>query len=124
LATVAWLSLLYLNFEQPVTRFTQILSSKGENVVLYPVREQADTVSYGEGVDVKAVVSPVRADEVLIEPGYIIDDYLIIHVFAPIRHHDRIRRKGIDYEVLGIQEFDFNGETVYRRAACRRLIGA
>lgn len=124
LATVAWLSLLYLNFEQPITRFTQILSSKGENLVLYPVREQADAVSYGESVDIKAIVSPVRADEVLIEPGYIINDYLTVHFFAPIRHHDKIRRKGVDYEILDIQEFDFNGETMYRRAVCRRLVGA
>jgi len=124
MATVAWLSLLYLNYEYPLTRFTQILRSKGENVILYPVREAADKVSYGEGTDIQAIVSPVRVDEVLIEPGYIVNDYLTIHVFAPIRHHDKIRRKGVDYEVLDIQEFDFKGETVYRKAVLRRLLGA
>jgi hypothetical protein len=123
MATVAWLSLLYLNYEDPITRFTQILRSKGENVILYPVREAANTISYGDGIDVKAIVSPARVDEILIEPGYIINDYLTIHVFAPIRHHDKIRRKGVDYEVLDIQEFDFQGETTYRRAVCRRLFG-
>jgi len=123
-ATVCWLSRLYLNYEDPITRFTQILRSNDENVILYPVREQADRVSYGEGVDIKAVVSPARADEVLIEPGYIINDYLTVHVFAPIRHHDKIRRKGVDYEVLDVQEFDFQGETALRRAVCRRLLGA
>jgi hypothetical protein len=123
-ATVAWLSLLYLNYEDPITRFTQILRSKGENVVLYPIREAADQVSYGGAVDIRAVVSPVRIEEVLVEPGYIINDYLTIHVFAPIRHHDKIRRKGVDYEVLDIQEFDFQGETMYRRATLRRLLGA
>lgn len=123
-ATVCWLSLLYLNYEDPLTRFTQILKSKGENIILYPVRETADQVSYGEGIDIPAIVSPARIEEVLIEPGYIINDYLTIHVFAPIRHHDKIRRKGIDYEILGIQEFDFQGETAYRKAFCRRLLGA
>jgi len=29
MATVAWLSQLYLNYEEPITRFTQILRSKG-----------------------------------------------------------------------------------------------
>jgi len=124
MATVSWLSLLLLNYEPSTTRFTQILRSRGENVTLYAVREAADQVSYGEGVDIQALVSPARADEVLMEPGYIINDYLTIHVFAPVRHHDKIRRKGVDYEVLDVQEFDFQGETVYRRAVCRRLLGA
>jgi len=124
MATVSWLSLLFLNYEDPITRFTQVLRSKGENVILYPVKEASEQVSYGEGVDVKAIVSPARVEEVVIEPGYIINDYLTIHVFAPIRHHDKIRRKGVDYEVLDIQEFDFQGETVYRKAVCRRLLGA
>jgi len=124
MATVAWLSSLYLNYEDPVTRFTQILHSTGENVILYPVRQATDIVTYGEGIDIKAVVSPTRVEEVLIEPGYIINDYLTIYVFAPVRHHDKIRRKGVDYEVLDIQEYDFKGETIYRKAVCRRLLGA
>jgi len=123
MATVSWLSQLYLNYEDPITRFTQILKSKGENVILYPVKGAADTVSYGEGVDIQAIVSPARVDETLIEPGYIINDYLTIHTFAPIRHHDKVRRKGVDYEVLDIQEFDFKAETIYRKAVLRRLLG-
>jgi len=124
MATVSWLSLLLLNYEPATTRFTQILRSSGENVVLYPIREAADTVSYGEGVDIQAVVSPAGVDEVIVEAGYIINDYLAVHVFAPIRHHDKIRRKGVDYEVLDVQEFDFKGETLYRKAVCRRMLGA
>jgi hypothetical protein len=124
MATVAWLSLLYLKYENPITRFTQILRSKGENVILYPVREASETVSYGEGVDIKALVSPARVEEIIPEAGYIITDYILIHVFAPIRSHDKIRRKGVDYEVAELQEFDFQGETVYRKAVCRRLLGA
>ncbi len=123
-ATVAWLSLLYLNYEDPITRFTQILWSKGENVILYAIREAADQVSYGEAVDIKAIVSPSRIEEVIVEPGYIIKDYLTIHVFAPIMHHDKIRRKGIDYETIDIQEFAFQGDILYRKAVCRRLLGA
>jgi len=81
-------------------------------------------MSYAEAVDIRALVSPARVEEVILEPGYIINDYLAIHVFAPIRHHDKVRRKGVDYEVMDIQEFDFQGETMYRRATLRRLLGA
>jgi len=123
LATVAWLSRLFLNYEEPVTRFTQILNATSENAILYPVIATSDMVSYGEAVDIKAVVSPVRSDEVVIEPGYVVTDYLSIHVFAPIRHHDKIRRKGVDYEILDVQQFDFHGETLFQKAVCRRLIG-
>jgi hypothetical protein len=124
MATVTWLSLLYLYYEDPITRFTQILRAKGENVTLYPIQEASDTVSYGEGVDIKTIVSPVRVEETLVPPGYIVDDFLVIYVFAPIRHHDKIRRKGVDYEVMSIQDFDFQGETFYHKVLCRRLLGA
>jgi len=122
MATVAWLSQLFLNYEDPITRFTQILRSKGENVTLYPVREASDMVSYGEGIDIKAVGSPGRVEEIFPEAGYVITDYMIIHVFTPIRHHDKIRRKGVDYQVTELQEFDFQGDTLFRRAVCRRLV--
>ena len=123
MATVCWLSLLYLNYEPPTTRFTQILRQNGENTTLYPIKEAQDQTSYGEGLDVKAIVSPARAEEILIEPGYILNDYLTIHVFTPIRQHDKIRRKGVDYEVLDVQAYDWRGETAHFKATLRRLIG-
>mgnify|MGYP005831228861 CR=1 FL=1 len=122
MATVCWLGLLYLNHENPVTRFTQILCSKGEIVTLYPVVEAADQIGYGEAIDVKAIISPTRSEEVLIEPGYVINDYITVYMFTPLRHHDKIVWKGGDYEVLGVQSFDFAGETAYFKANCRRLI--
>ena len=124
MANVSWLSLLFLNYEDPTTRFTQILRSHGENILLFPIIQAEETMSYAEAVDIRALVSPARVEEVILEPGYIINDYLAIHVFAPIRHHDKVRRKGVDYEVMDIQEFDFQGETMYRRATLRRLLGA
>jgi len=123
MATVCWLARLFLNYEEPVTRFTQILRSKGESITLYPVIEAAETVSYGEGIDIKAIASPTRTEEVLIEPGYVINDYITIHTFTPLRHHDKIRRRGVDYEVLGVQAFDWKGETAYLKANCRRIVG-
>ncbi|MFQ6073652.1 MAG: hypothetical protein ACE5KC_00390 [Candidatus Bathyarchaeia archaeon] len=122
-ASVSWLSLLFLNYEDPITRFTQILRSHGEDVQLFPVIKAGEIVSHAEAVDIRALVSPARVEEVIIEPGYIINDYLTIHVFAPIRHHDKVRRRGVDYEVLDIQEFAFQGDVLYRKAVCRRLLG-
>ena len=123
MATVCWLAQLFINYEEPQTRFTQILRSKGENITLYPIREAAETVSYGEGIDIPAIVSPTRVEEVLIEPGYMVNDYLNVYTFAPLRQHDKVRRKGVDYEVLGVQALDFQGETAYFKANCRRLVG-
>lgn len=123
MATVCWLSLLYINYSPPLTPFTRILRSKGENVALFSIREATDKVSYGEETTIKAIVSPARVEEVLIEPGYMINDFLTIYVFAPIRHHDKIRRRGVDYEVMDIQEFAFQSDIAYRKAVCRRLLG-
>jgi hypothetical protein len=122
MATVCWLAQLYLSYEEPVTRFTQILNSKGEEVTLYPIREVADAISYGEAFDARAIVSPTRVEEILIEPGYLINDYLIAFTFMPLRVHDKLRRKGEDYEVQTVQAFDFQGETAYFKASCRRLL--
>ena len=121
--TVSWLSLLFLNYNPPMTPFTRILRAHGEDVTLYPVRQAEESVSYGEGITIKALVSLARPDEIVMEPGYVVNDYITIHVFAAIRHRDKIRRKGIDYEVGPVEEFDFQSQLMYRRAVCRRLLG-
>ncbi|MEM3626444.1 MAG: hypothetical protein QXZ25_00250 [Candidatus Bathyarchaeia archaeon] len=122
MANVSWLARFFLNYEEPLTRFTQVLRAHGEWIALYPVVAAGENVSYGEGIDVQAFVSPVRMDEVLLESGYLINDHITVYTFAPLRQHDKIRRKGVDYEVLGVQTFDFQGETAYFKANCRRLI--
>jgi len=73
-------------------------------------------------VDLRAIVLPWKAEEILLEPGYVASDYIVIHVFAPIRHGDLIRRNGTDYEVITVQGFTFKNETAYHKATCRRLI--
>jgi hypothetical protein len=123
MATVCWLSMLYLHYENPVTRFTQVANSKGESLTLYSIRAAGEKVSYGEALDFKAVVSQTRVDEILIEPGYVMNDYIAVYTFAPLRVHDKVRRKGEDYEVQSVQAFDFSGETAYFKCVCRRLIG-
>jgi hypothetical protein len=123
MATVCWLARLFLNYEEPLTRFTQVLKAQGELVTLYPVVGVGEFTSYGEGVNIQAIVSPARADEVLIEPGYIINDYITVYAFAPLRQHDKVQWKGVDYQVLSVQAFNWRGETAYFKAYCRRLIG-
>ncbi len=122
-ATVCWLGQFLLGYEEPQTRFTQILNSKGETLTLHPLTASGDGTLYGESFDVKAIVLPVKAEELLLEPGYVANDYVTLHVFAPMRCRDKICLRGVDYEVLSVQEFTFKGDVAFRKVVCRRLLG-
>jgi hypothetical protein len=121
-ATVCWLGQFLLSYEAPLTRFTQVLNSKGENLTLYPIATSGENAAYGGAVDFKAVVVPSKLEETLLEPGYITTDYLTLHAFVPLRIHDKVRRGGTDYEILTVQDYRFKGETAYRKVTCRRLL--
>jgi hypothetical protein len=69
----------------------------------------------------KAIVLPAKIEEILIEPGYLLNDYVALHVFTPIRRHDKVRLKGTDYEAITVQDFTFKGQVVFRKANLRRL---
>jgi hypothetical protein len=122
MANVTWLARMLLNYSEPLTHFTRILSSKGEAVLLYPVRQAVETVSYGESLDVLAIVSPVRVEEVLLEAGYLVNDYLAFYTFVPVRHHDKIRRHGEDYEIQSMQPFTYENQPIYFKSIARRLL--
>jgi hypothetical protein len=68
LATVCWLGQLLLGYEAPVTRFTQILNSKGENLTLFPIKQTGETTTYNLGINFKAIVLSGKAEEILLEP--------------------------------------------------------
>ena len=121
MATVSWLGQLLLGYEPPLTRFTQVLNSKGENLTLYPIIQTGESMAYGEGIDFKAIVLAGKAEETLLEPGYVFNDYLTLHVFTPLRRHDRITRNGVDYEVTSVQDFTFKGDIAFHKVALRRL---
>ncbi|MCS7124776.1 MAG: hypothetical protein NZ932_05125 [Candidatus Bathyarchaeota archaeon] len=123
MATVCWLGRLFLNCQEPTTRFTQVLRAIGETLTLYPAITAGEGVAHGGGVEVQAVVNPARADEVLLEPGYVLNDYIAVYSFTPLRHRDRVRWRGLDYEVLTVQTFTWKGEAAYFKAVCRRLLG-
>jgi hypothetical protein len=122
MANTSWLAQLLLNYADPVTDFTRILDMQAENLLLYSVREAADQVTYGDGFSVKGMVSMGMAGEVMIEPGYILQDHITVYTFLPVRVHDKIRRAGTDYEVLTVQLFDLNGDPQYYKSVCRRLV--
>ena len=56
IATVCWLGQLLLGFEVPLTRFIQVLNSKGENLTLCPLTQAGESAAYGEGIELKAIV--------------------------------------------------------------------
>jgi hypothetical protein len=122
MANVSWIARMFLNYEEPSTQFTRILNSKGEQVLLYPVRQAVETVDYGEPLDLLAVVSALRAEQVLIEPGYYLNDYLAFYTFLPVRSHDKIRRQGEDYEVQTMTPFTYQNQRFYFKSVTRRLL--
>jgi hypothetical protein len=124
MVTVCWLAGLFLHYEEPVTQFTKILKSKGEAVTLYPVREAAATVTYGEPLDLLAVVASLKAEQVMLEAGYYLNDYLAFYTFLPVRVHDKIRRQGEDYEIQTVTPFTFANQRFYFKSVARRLIAS
>ena len=120
--TVSWLGLLLLRYKPVKTLLTPVLNAGGENVTLYSIVEAGETVSYVEGITIKAVLKLALADEVVIEPGFMVTDFVKVYTVIPIRHHDKIMRNGVDYEVGSPQLFRFKGEPQYYAALCRRLV--
>jgi hypothetical protein len=122
MANVTWLGRFFLNYEEPLTSFTGILNSHGETVELYAIREATETTLYAEPLDIAATVSPMKVEQILIEPGYYLNDYIAIYTFLPVRHHDKVRRKGEDYDLQSVQPFTFQNETIYFKSIGRRLV--
>jgi hypothetical protein len=121
IVTVSWLGLYVLQYSPVSNDFTQILNAHGENLTFYSAIS-GETESYAEGVQIKAIVNPTRSEEIFLEPGYVIDDYITAYVFSPLKHHDKLVFKSISYVAIGIQEFRFQGDVMYVKAFCRRLI--
>jgi hypothetical protein len=121
MANVSWIGRMFLNYEEPQTQFTKILNSKGETVLLYPVRQAKDTTTYGEPLDVLGVISALKAEQVLIEAGYYLEDYLALYTFIPTRVHDKIRRQGQDYEIQTMTPYIYKNQRLYFKSTIRKL---
>lgn len=124
MATVCWLAHLFLNYQEPSTPFTRILRRNGESVLLYPVRQAVDSVSYGDSLDLLAVVSSLKVEQVLIEAGYYLNDYLAFYTFLPVRVHDKVRRQGEDYEIQTVTPYTFANQRIYFKSTARRLLAS
>lgn len=121
IVTVSWLGIFLIKYRPINTVFTRILDVIGEKVMFYPLVEEGEKKAYGEGVEIEAVVEPLRAEELVFEHGYVETDQIRVYVFSPIRNRDKIEWKGRFYEVGPVQEYSFRGETVYRASICRRM---
>jgi hypothetical protein len=121
-ANVSWIGRMFLGYQEPTTSFTQILKCKGETIQLFHVRQTTETVDYGSPIDLKAVVSPTKSEQVLIEPGYFLNDYLAFYSFLPVRVNDKLRRQGEDYQVQTVTPFTYANQRYYFKSTARRLI--
>ncbi len=122
MANVSWLARFFLGYQEPSTDFNNLVNLSGETLSLFPVLEAADSVTWGEALSFKAVVALGAVGEIVLEPGYITEDNITVYSLLPVRVHDKIRRAGVDYEVLTVQCFDLNGDPQYYKSACRKLI--
>jgi hypothetical protein len=122
IANVSWIGRMFLNYEDPLSQFTRILKNKGEAIQLLTILQQIPTSAYNEPLDLLAVVSPMKAEQVLIEPGYYLNDYLVFYTFLPVRNHDKLRRQGNDYEVQTVTPFIYDDERFYFKSITRRLL--
>jgi hypothetical protein len=106
----------------PVTDFTELLSLNGDELFLYPVQQAAAQVTWGQPITLLGMVTLGASSELVLEPGYITQRQITIHSFLPTRIHDKIRYSGEDYEVITVSDYDLNGDPIFYKSVCRRLI--
>lgn len=119
--TVSWIGLFLVKYKPAKTTFTKILDALGEKITFYPLIEEGEKSVYGDGIEMEAVIEPLRTEEIVFEAGYMESDQIRVYVYFPLRNRDRIEWKGKIYEAGPIQEYSFKGETVYKAAVCRRV---
>jgi hypothetical protein len=122
MTNVTWLAQLFLAYQDPSTDITHILSVNGESLLLYPVQQAADQVTWGSPLNLLGLVTLGAVGEIVLEPGYITEAHITVFSFLPIRVHDKIRRSGVDYEVITVSEEDLNGDPIFYKSVCRKLI--
>jgi hypothetical protein len=122
MANVSWLAQFFINYDDPVTDFTELLTMNGDELILYPVQQAADEVSWGQPINLLGMVTIGATSELILEPGYITQAHITVFSFLPVRVHDKIRYSGEDYEVLTVSDYDMNGDPIFYKCTCRRLI--
>jgi hypothetical protein len=122
MANVSWLAQFYLNYLDPTTDFTELLSLNGDELQLFPVQQAAAQVTWGSPITLLGIVTIGASSELVLEPGYITQKQITVHSFLPTRIHDKIRYSGEDYEVITVSDYDLNGDPLFYKSVCRRLI--
>ena len=108
--------------------FSRILAQEGVTVTWKKRQEGAADPETGDlaatwtAEDIKAIVEPAGINEVVVEAGYGIEDYIRIFVTADVQQSDRIAWLGDNWEILSVEAFYLRGNLEYRTALCRRLI--
>jgi hypothetical protein len=122
MANVSWLGQFFINYIDPQTDFTELLNLNGDELTLFPIIAAADEVSWGQPISLLGMVTIGAAAELILEPGYITQERITVFSFLPVRVHDKIRYSGVDYEVITVSDYDYNGEPQFYKSACRKLI--
>ena len=120
-ANVSWQGRMFLNYSSPRNVFSSVLSKGGEKVTLYSVIQAANTVSYAKPLEIQAVIKNASINEILLDAGYVITDYLLCYSLIPIRARDKIRRRGADYHVQFAEKYVLKNKTLYYKTQLRRL---
>lgn len=108
--------------------FPQILNQEGETVTWKQRQEGAADSETGDlaitwaDQDIKAIVQPAQAEEILFEPGFSVADYIRIFVTANIKQKDRVVWQSETWEILPPESYHFRGNLEYRTALCRRVM--
>ena len=108
--------------------FPQILNQEGVTVTWKKRQEGAADPDTGDLAitwtteDIKAIVQPASAEEIVFEPGYSVADYFRLFVTADIQQKDRVVWQGAEWEILPPEAFYFRGNLEYRTTLCRRLM--
>lgn len=101
------------------SRFAQILKAIGSTVQYYAVKSDG---TYEQPTDILAIITPARIDELVLEPGYVINDYITLYTNTALKTRDKIRWNDTDFLVLTVQPFGWKNETAFYKAQCRRLL--
>ena len=111
-----------------MSRFQQILNREGENVTWHkrslgatPDPETGDLPVSWTTETIKAIVQPARVEEIIVEAGHTVEDYLRLFTTADIKHGDQITYRGERYEALTPEAYYFRGQLEYYTASCRKM---
>lgn len=104
-----------------MTDFQTILEAEGETVTWYKRTVTGETISWSTE-NVKMIVQPVRAEEIILQSGYTLEDYVKVFTISAIKQKDKVLWESAQWEILPVQPIKLRGVIQYYKATCRRLL--